>query len=148
MKVILLSDVHEVGKIGEIVNVAAGFARNFLIPKKLATQATDRSVKHLEHQKHLAESRRRKEVSAAESVKRKIETLQITIPAKVGEEDKLYGSITSKNVHDALVANELDIDRRNIVMEEPIKKTGVYEVPVKLGYDVVAMARVQVIAEK
>jgi large subunit ribosomal protein L9 len=147
MKVILHSDVEEVGKIGDIVNVSDGFARNFLIPKKLAVAATERSLKQLNHLKRLAESRRKKEISSAEAIKRRIETLQITIPAKVGEEDKLYGSITSKQIWDALVAAEVDVDKRRIVLDEPIRKVGVYEIPIKLGYEVVAKARVQIIGE-
>jgi large subunit ribosomal protein L9 len=95
----------------------------------------------------LAEDRRRKEVSAAESVKRKIETLQITIPAKVGEEDKLYGSVTSRDIYDALTAQGVDVDRRRIVLDEPIKRAGVFDVPIKLGYEITAQAKVWVVKE-
>ncbi|MCL4233669.1 MAG: 50S ribosomal protein L9 [Deltaproteobacteria bacterium] len=147
MKIILLADVEDVGKIGDTVAVADGFARNFLIPRSLAVAATERSLKQLAHQKRLAENRRRKAVSAAESLKRKIETLQLTIGAKVGEEDKLYGSITSRDIHDALTAQEVDVDKRRIVLDEPIKRTGVFDVPVKLGYEVTAIAKVWVVKE-
>lgn len=147
MKVILLADVEDVGKIGDALDVADGYARNFLIPRNLGVQATERSLKQLTHQKRLAEDRRRKEVSAAESVKRKIETLQITIPAKVGEEDKLYGSVTSRDIYDALTAQGVDVDRRRIVLDEPIKRAGVFDVPIKLGYEITAQAKVWVVKE-
>ncbi len=147
MKIILLADVEDVGKIGDTVAVADGFARNFLIPRSLAVAATERSLKQLSHQKRLAENRRRKAVSAAESLKRKIETLQLTIGAKVGEEDKLYGSVTSRDIHDALTAQDVDVDKRRIVLDEPIKRTGVFDVPVKLGYEVTAVAKVWVVKE-
>ncbi|MCZ7584929.1 MAG: 50S ribosomal protein L9 [Deltaproteobacteria bacterium] len=144
MNVILLSDVEAVGKVGDMVRVADGYARNFLIPKKLAVKATERSVKQLAHQKRTAEARRKRLTDAAESLKRKIETLEITIQARVGEENKLFGSVTVRDIHAALAAQDVDVDRRRIVLADPIKSAGTFDVPVKLGYDVTATARVRV----
>ncbi|MBZ0273199.1 50S ribosomal protein L9 [bacterium] len=145
MKVIMLADVDTVGQIGDVVNVAAGYARNFLLPRKLAAEATERSVKNLNHQKRVAEARRKKEVAGAEAVKRRIETTQIHITANVGEEDKLFGSIGTRDIEEALAAQGVEIDRKRIVLDEPIKRAGVHEVPIRLGYDVIATARVQVV---
>ncbi len=147
MKVILLKDVETVGKIGASMDVADGYARIFLLPRKLAVQATERSMKQLNHQKRLAQTRLRTETASAESLKRKIESIQITIPAKVGEENKLYGSVTSKNIQEALAANAVEVDRKRIVLDDPIRTTGVFDVPVKLGYNVEAVAKVWVVKE-
>ena len=147
MKVILLKDVDKVGKIGDAVAVSNGYARNYLIPRNMAIQATERSLKQLNHQKRLAEVRKRKEVAGAEGIKRRIESLQITIPAKVGEEEKLYGSVTSRNIQEALEKLEVQVDKRNILLEEPIRNVGVFEVPIKLGYEIKATAKVWVVKE-
>lgn len=148
MKVILIKDVDAVGRIGDTVDVARGYAHNYLIPGKHAVAATQRSLKQLNHQKRLAQSRLRKEVGAAESLKRKIESIQITIPAKVGEDDKLYGSITNKNIQEALAASGVEVDRRNIQLEEPIRSAGAHQAVVKLGYQVEAQAKIWVVKEE
>jgi len=148
MKIILLADVEDLGRIGDAVTVADGYARNFLVPKKLAIQATERSLKQLNHQKKIADVARRKATSTAESIKRKIETLEISIKAKAGEDEKLYGSVTNRDIHKVLEENEVDVDRRRIILEEPIRHTGMFEVPVQLGYDVTATAKVWVVAQE
>ncbi len=147
MKVILLKDLEKVGRIGDALTVSNGYARNYLIPRNIAIQATERSLKQLNHQKRLAEDRKRKEVAGAEGIKRRIESLQITIPAKVGEEEKLYGSVTAKNIQDAFEKLDVKVRKRDIVLEEPIRSIGVFEVPVKLGYEVKATAKVWVVKE-
>ncbi len=147
MKVILLKDVDNVGKIGDSLSVADGYARNYLIPRDMAITATERSLKKLNHQKRLAEDRKRKEVAGAEIIKRKIESLQITIPAKVGEEEKLYGSVTSRNIQEALEKFDVRMPKRDILLEEPIRSIGVFEVPIKLGYEVQATAKVWIVKE-
>ncbi|MCB1154511.1 MAG: 50S ribosomal protein L9 [Deltaproteobacteria bacterium] len=147
MKIIMLADVDGVGQLGDAVDVAAGYARNFLIPKKLAVKATERSIKQLEHQQRVAEASRRKQVASAESLKRKIETMHVEIAAKVGEEDKLYGSVTNKQIHEALLANGVDVDRKRIVLDEPIKRAGSHDVTIKLGYEVSAVAKVMVVSD-
>ncbi len=147
MKVILLKDVDKVGRIGDALTVANGYARNFLIPGNMAIQATERSLKQLNHQKRIAEDRKRKEIAGAEGIKRRIESLQITIPAKVGEEEKLYGSVTAKNIQDAFAKMDVEVRKRDILLEEPIRTVGVFEVPVKLGYEVKAKAKVWVVKE-
>ncbi len=148
MKIILLADVEDLGRIGDAVTVADGYARNFLVPKKLAIQATERSLKQLNHQKKIADVARRKATSTAESIKRKIETLEISIQAKAGEDEKLYGSVTSRDIHKVLVENEVEVDRRRIILEEPIRQIGVFEVPIQLGYEVTATAKVWVVAKE
>lgn len=147
MNVILMEDVEKLGKAGDVVKVADGFARNFLIPKGKAMAATTRNVKELEHKKRLVESRNKKALKGAQSIADKLETLQITIPAKVGEDEKLFGSVTRRNISDALAKEGVEIERKNILLEEAIKTTGVFNVDVKVHKDVKAKLRVWVVAE-
>lgn len=147
MDIILLEDVENLGKIGDLVKVADGYARNFLIPKKLALQATKRNVGELEHKKQIAEAKRRTDMKNAEAIAQRLESLKITIPAKVGEEDKLFGSVTRRNIADAIVKEGVDVDRKNILLEEPIKSAGVFDVEVKVHQETHAKIRVWVVAE-
>ena len=147
MDVILLSEMENLGKAGDMVKVANGYARNYLIPRGFAIEATTRSVKQLEHQKRIAEVRAKKERAEALSQAEKLEALKVTIAAKVGEEEKLYGSITRRNIAEAVAAEGIAIERKHILLEEPIRSTGVFDVDVKIKGDVTAKLRVWVVSE-
>lgn len=145
MKLILTADVDRLGRMGALVDVADGYARNFLLPKKLATIATIKNVKSFEHEKRVIGDRIRKEKRTAEEAAEKIGALEIRIPAKVGEEGKLFGSISSKDIGEALTAKGIKIDKRKILLERPIKEAGIYQVPVKIQHDVTAQVKIEVV---
>lgn len=147
MKVILREDIPGVGGMGELINVADGFARNYLLPKNMALQASIKNQRLLEHQQRLAEKHKAKvKVTAAELAK-KLESLSCTIPVLVGEQDKLYGSVTSKDIEDALAQEGVRIPKRQILLSEPIKALGVYTVDVRLHADVTGKLKVWVVAK-
>jgi len=145
MKVILAEDVDHLGRMGDLVEVANGFARNFLLPKKLATAATLKNVRTLEHAKRVIADRIRKEVRSAEDQATKMSDLTLSIEATVGEEGKLFGSITSKDIAEALAAKGYEIDKRKIHLEKPIKEAGSHEVPVKIHHDVTVSIKIEVV---
>lgn len=145
MKVILAADVDRLGQMGDLIDVANGYARNFLLPKKLAAMATVKNVKILEHEKRLIADQIRKQKHSAEDTAKKIGELSLTIGAKVGEEGKLFGSIASKEIVDALAKEGVEIDKRKILLEKPIKEMGSYQVPVKIHHDVTAQVKVEVV---
>lgn len=147
MKVILKDDVKSLGRMGEVVNVSAGYARNFLIPKNFAVEANTSNIKEFEHHKKVIAEKAAKIMNASKATADKLSSLQITIKAKVGEEDKLFGSVTSMDIAQALAAEGYEVDKKKIHIEEPIKRTGEYPVQVKLHTDVTATIRVQVIPE-
>jgi len=144
MKVILREDVENLGKGGELVEVRAGYGRNFLIPRGLAVLANARNVRELEHQKRVADAKAVKLKHGAEALARRLADTPVTLQRKVGEQDKLYGSVTALDVVEALAARGLQIDRRAIDLPEPIKTVGDHEVKVKLHREVVGVARVKV----
>jgi large subunit ribosomal protein L9 len=146
MQVILREDVDNLGKIGDLVKVKDGYARNFLVPTKKAIEATPKNVKAMEHAKKMVSDRIRTLKKSASADADRIKSLAITIKAKVGEEGKLFGSVTTMDIADAMQAQGVAIDKRKIMLEEPIKRTGDYTVPVKLHTDVVADLKVSVIA--
>jgi len=148
MNVILKENVDNLGKIGDMVKVKAGYARNYLIPSKKAIEATVRNVKQLEHQKKLVQDRMYKNLKDAEVVAKRIEALSVTLSQRVGENDRLFGSVTSMNIAAALAEEGLEIDKRDIQLEEPIKQLGVYTVPIKLHSEVTADLKVWVVEEK
>lgn len=145
MKVILQEDVEKLGHAGDLVNVAGGYARNYLIPRKLGLPATTKNLGILEHQKRSIEARMKKRQKEAQKLKEKLESLSCTVSKKVGEGEKLFGSVTSMDIEEALRAEELNIDRRQILLKEPIKSLGVYNVEVKLTKDVTATVKVWVV---
>jgi len=147
MKVILREDVKDVGHIGEMLTVKDGYARNFLIPKGLALEANTKNIKALEHEKRKIQEVVRKAKSGAEDLSSKISATTITIRAKVGEEEKLFGSVTAMDLAEALKKEGLDIDRKKIILEEPIKRLGNYTVSVKVHPEVSAQFTVQVVSE-
>ncbi len=147
MKLILREDVENLGKGGELVDVKPGYGRNFLLPRGLAVPANPKNVRELEHQKKIAEAKAAKLRASAEAVAKRLAETPVTLKRKVGEQEKLYGSVTTLDIAEALAARGLQIDRRSIDLAEPIKTIGEFEVPVKLHSEVVGKARVKVEAE-
>jgi len=145
MKVILTEDVANLGLTGQAVEVKRGYARNYLLPKGLAVEATGRSLKRLDHHKRIIDAQLAKRRETAQDLKRAIEALSLSIPVHVGEGDRLYGSVTNRDIEDALRSHNVEVDRRKIVLAEPIKAIGVFEVDVRLHPDVVAKLKVWVV---
>lgn len=147
MKVILREDVENLGKIGDIVEVAGGFGRNYLLPHGLAVKASTKNLKEQEHQKRLVQVRMDRQKRDAEALAGSLDSVSCTIARKTGEEEKLYGSVTTRDIEEALKQEGISIDRRRILLEEPIKKLGVYTVPVKLHTDVTGSIKVWVVKQ-
>lgn len=146
VQVILSEDVHALGDAGEIVSVKPGFARNFLIPLGKAMPATAERVHQVEHQQRVISEKLAKELTDLESVKAKLDAIEIEIEAQAGEEGKLFGSVTAQNLADLLAEKGLKVDRRKIVLSEAIKTTGEHTVAIRLRSDVVAEFKVTVTA--
>jgi large subunit ribosomal protein L9 len=147
MKIILRADIDRLGKLGEVVNVAPGYARNYLIPKKLAYQATGGNLKRIEFEKHRAAQQAEREVEECRKLAEKIKDLSLTFQVKVGEEDKLYGSVTVADIAEEAAKQGFEIDRRRILLEEPIKQLGVYTIQVRLHPEVNTELKVWVVKE-
>ncbi|MBD3216648.1 MAG: 50S ribosomal protein L9 [candidate division Zixibacteria bacterium] len=145
MKVILREDMDNLGKCGEIVEVADGYGRNFLIARNLAIPATRGNVKAIDEVSKQKEMRDRKNMKEAERVKARIEKASIMAEVNVGEEDKVFGSVTAAMISELLSKEGITVDRRNITLEEPIKSLGVFTVPVKIASDVVASLKLWVV---
>lgn len=147
MNIILTENVDGLGKIGDLVKVKPGYARNFLLPRGLALEANPRNVKELEHQKRQLERKMLKLTQEAEVLKQRLEAVSSCVFAhRAGEEGKLFGSVTSKEIAEKLAAEGLEIDRKKIQLDEPIKALGEFEVPVKLQAGVTATVKVSVVA--
>ena len=146
--VILQQDISTLGKSGEVVKVRPGYARNYLLPKSLAVPATLKQVNRLEHEKKAAEARNAKAKVETQALAEKIGELTLVIARKVGEGEKLYGAVTSKEIEAAMAEKGLPLDRKKIQLAEPIKALGTFSVPAKLGHDVVANIKVEVVAAK
>ena len=147
MEVILREDVQTLGRRGDVVKVAEGYGRNFLLPRGLAVLANPKNVRELDHQKAVATAKAAKLKDSAEAVAKRLSDTAVTLRRKVGEQDKLYGSVTAIDIVEALAARGLQIDRRNIDLAEPLKTLGDFEVPVKLHSEVVGKAKVKIEAE-
>ena len=147
MEVILRSDIERLGKIGDVVRVSPGYARNYLIPKNLAYTATGGNLKRIEFEKRSASQLADHELEQARKHAEKLSELSLTFQVKVGEEDKLYGSVTTGDIVEEASKQGFDLDRRKIVIEEPIKKLGVYTVGVRIHPEVVAEIKVWVVKE-
>jgi large subunit ribosomal protein L9 len=147
VKLILREDVENLGKGGDLVEVKPGYGRNFLLPRGLAVPANPKNVRELEHQKKVAEAKAAKLKASADAVARRLAETPVTLKRKVGEQDKLYGSVTALDIVEALGARGLQLDRRIIDLPEPIKTIGDHEVPVKLHREVVGKVKVKVEAE-
>lgn len=147
MKVILTNDVEKVGTAGSVVNVKDGFAKNYLIPKNLAVIATTRSMKELEHRMRIVKEKILKERKGAVAMKEAIENISCTIARPVGEEDKIFGSVTSKDIAEALAEEGFKIDKKAILLQKPIKNLGHFQVDVKIKSDITAKLKVWVVAK-
>jgi len=147
MKIILLENVPSLGKAGDLVKVSDGYGRNYLIPQKKAMVATEKSVKVIEHQKRLVQQRMDKTKKDAEKLGRQIESLSCTFAKTVGESGKLFGSVTSMDVENYLKENGIEVDRKKIALEEPIKNLGMFTVPIKLHPEVTSHLKVWVVQE-
>jgi large subunit ribosomal protein L9 len=147
MKVILRKNSEKLGNVGEVVSVKDGYARNYLIPRSIAYEATEGSLRQLEEERKQQSRVVDKEIKQAEALASQLEKISITIKMKVGEEDKLFGSVTSQMIAEALIEKEITIDKRNIVLEEPLKALGIYDVPVKLAGGVNGKLKVWIVRE-
>lgn len=147
MKLILRDDVANLGKAGDLVTVKNGYGRNFLLPRALAMPATAQNMRQIEHQKAVVLSRQNKLKGEAELVAQKIANTPVTLARRVGEQDKLFGSVTSRDIAEALEKAGLTLERHAIELKEPIKSLGDHEVAVRLHSRVVAMAKVKIVAE-
>ncbi|MBI2895606.1 MAG: 50S ribosomal protein L9 [Deltaproteobacteria bacterium] len=148
VQVILREDVPNVGKTGEIVRVKPGFARNYLIPQDLAVLATSKNVARIEHDRTQIAAEKAKARKDSESLGERLAAASVTIQKNVGAEDKLFGSVTAKEIEAALALEGIRLDRKRIQLAEPIRSLGVHEVSVKLGNDVSAVVKVWVVAKK
>jgi large subunit ribosomal protein L9 len=144
MDVILRDDVPKLGRKGDIVAVKNGYARNFLFPRKLAMEATAGNRKQVEEMKAASARRMAKEKGSAELVAGQLAEVMVEISAKAGESDQLFGSVTAMDIADALAAKGFSIDKRKVVLQEPIKTLGEYEVPVRVHHEVTATVKVNV----
>jgi large subunit ribosomal protein L9 len=148
MKVLLWEDIDKLGKRGDVVEIADGYARNHLFPKKLATPATTQMLRELERQKERLKKREAKRLSDLKLLAEKIESTSITIEVNTNEEGKLYGSITSSDICEALRAEGIVLEEAWVELEEPIKLVGFYNVRVNLGKDLQPKARVWIVSSK
>lgn len=147
MKVILIQEVPHLGRVGDQVDVARGYARNFLIPQKLAVEATSSALRSLEQLTAHAKRREERLRQEAESVAGRLRDLTVTIVRPAGEQDRLFGSVTKSDVAEALAAKGIDLDRKKIALEGPIKALGTYAVPIHLHRDIGAEIQVEVVRE-
>jgi large subunit ribosomal protein L9 len=147
MQVILVEDVPSLGKAGDQVKVSDGYGRNYLIPQKKAIPATEKSLKSLEHQKRTLQQQMGKAKKDAEQMAKKIEAFSCTLTKAVGESGKLFGSVTSMEIESYLKENGIEVDRKKILLEEPIKNVGMFTVPVKLHPEVTAHLKIWVVQE-
>jgi large subunit ribosomal protein L9 len=146
MDIILMENVDGLGQIGELVKVKPGYARNFLIPKKFAVEANTRNLKELEHQKRQLERKAQKVLQASEVLKEQIEKVACAFALRAGDDGKLFGSVTSMEIQTKLAEAGIEIDRKKIQLDEPIKALGDYDIAVKLPANIVATVKVAVTA--
>jgi large subunit ribosomal protein L9 len=148
MKIILKENVESLGTTGDTLKVADGYARNFLIPRGLAIEASNKNIKTLEHEKRLIAQKREREKKKAESLLEKFSNIICTIPKRIGEQDKLFGSVTTRDIEKSLREQGIEIERKNIIMEELIKSLGEFPVKIKLFPEVTVEIMVSVIGEE
>lgn len=145
MRVILLEEVGKLGKMGDQVKVADGYARNFLIPRGMALEATPANLKNWEKQKFIGRTREAKAKEGALSLADRINNTSITIQRQAGEQDKLFGSVTKADIKEALAQAGIEVDKKKVLLEEPIKTLGLYNAPIRLHPEVMADLKVWVI---
>ena len=147
IEVILRQDVEHLGRRGDVVKVAPGYARNYLLPRKLALAVTQGNRRQIEHERKVAAVREAEERTSAQTAAQRLAEAVVVIARKVGETETLYGSVTAVDIAEALAAQQIEVDRRKIQLDEPLKHLGEFTVPVKLYRDVVAQLRVQVVKD-
>lgn len=147
MEVILQQDVEKLGSMGDVVKVKPGYARNYLLPRGLAVIADPKNLVMLDHRKRMIAAKRSKVQKAAQGVAERLAAVSLVIPARAGEEDRLFGSVTNQDIQRALAEQGFEIDRKKIVLETPIKALGEYTVQVNLGTDVRASIKVTIVRE-
>jgi large subunit ribosomal protein L9 len=147
MEVILREHVDNLGRRGEVVKVADGYARNYLLPRKLALLATEGNKNQIERERVKFDAREAEEQKVAQAMADRIANVDVEVARKVGETDVLYGSVTSSDIADALAKKGFEVDRRKLVLQEPIKKLGEVTIPVKLHREVTAHVKVRVVSE-
>jgi large subunit ribosomal protein L9 len=147
MEVILREHVENLGRRGEIVKVADGYARNYLLPRKLALLATAGNKKQIERERVKFDAKEADEKRVADGLAQHLANIEVVIARKVGETDALYGSVTTVDIADALAAKGIEVERRKLQLHEPIKQIGEFNVPIKLHRDVTAHVKVKVVAE-
>ncbi len=148
MQVILRDDLDNLGKSGEVVNVKPGYARNYLLPRGLAIKATAGDIKRVEHEKKIIATRTAKLAKEAQAEADKLSAVSVSIAVAVGEEDRLYGSVTSRDVAEALKDRGVIIDPKKVMLDEPLKALGLAEVPIKVGRGVTANVKVWVVKKE
>lgn len=146
MKVILQKDVKEVGKVGELVNVSEGFARNFLFPRKLAVEATEKRVKEWEHLKRVADAKKKKAIAERQALLSKITGVTVSFKVNAGDNDKLFGTVTTNDISKELEKAGFSVDRRDIHLEEPIKVLGTHKAVIRYGEGL--EAKIQIAVER
>ena len=147
MEVILREHVESLGRRGDVVKVAEGYARNYLLPRKLALPVTDNNKRQIERERKLAEARDMEEKAAAEAIATRLTQLEIEISRRVGENETLYGSVTTADIAQALKDKGFDIDKRKVALPEPLKALGETAVPVKIHREVTAQVKVKVVPQ-
>jgi large subunit ribosomal protein L9 len=147
MEVILREHVDNLGRRGDVVKVAPGYARNYLLPRKMALAVTEANRKLIERERKVADAREAEEKQTAEALASRVSQAELTIERRVGETEQLYGSVTSADLAEALAAKGLEIDKRKIQLDEPIKAVGEFTVPVRLHRDVTAQLKVHVVKQ-
>ena len=148
MKVILQETLDGVGHLGDLLNVADGFARNYLLPRGKAVQADSRSIKAFEHAKRVAAEKAKKEKQEIETHAKKLSAVSLTIEMQAGKDDKLFGSVTAKDIAEGLAAQGFQVDRRKIQLAHPVKELGTVTVPIKMPRDVMATVTVNVVKKQ
>jgi large subunit ribosomal protein L9 len=147
MKVILRDDVKNVGRMGQVVNVADGYARNYLVPRGFAIEANTKNIKSLEHEKRIIGEKVKRIKNSAQDLAKKISTITLTIKANAGEEGKLFGSVTTMDIAELLKNEGIEIDKKKISLDEPIKRLGSYSVNVKIHPEISVQLAVEVVQE-
>lgn len=148
MKVILRQNLENLGQIGDVVDVKDGYARNYLIPREIAYRATPGAMRAIESEKKRYDAQQAQFETEARSLAERLESVSITIPMRVGEEDRLYGAVTSQMIADELARQGYEIDRRYVLLNDPIKNLGMFDVPIKLHTNVTASLKVFVVNQE
>ncbi len=147
MEIILQEDVENLGQIGDVIKVRDGYARNYLLPRSLALEANRRNLRVLEHRKRLVAAKKERALGQAQTLSAQLAALNVVVPARAGEENRLFGSVTNLDIEKALKAQGVEVDRRKILLAEPIKQLGTYMVPIQLSGGVRGNVSVQVVRE-